>query len=203
MRKTPQQIKRETIKELFDKILKAQQIKLKPLSISVDESFKSDFTNVEMKINESPIDSNSPVLTLSEDKAKGFVDGMFIACHSHYASKYPSLRNIRLVDYQVTPRIKKANNKMGTDAETEVSISVDVKEHGVAEFSCVSRSILHSSFIATLEVIEFYINCEKTFGKIQLILGDAKERNRGDISQSCMSDLSKLTEVNTYVQEKN
>lgn len=202
MRKTPQQIRRQTIKDLFDKILKAQQIKLSPFSISVDESFKSDFTNVEMSINETSGGLQGPSFTLSEDKAKGFVDGMFIACHNHYASKYPSLENIRLVDYQVTPKIKKTNNKMGTDAETEVSISIDVKEHGVAEFSCVSRSILHSSFIATLKVIEFYINCEKTFNKIQLILDDAKRRNRGDIVQSCVSDLSRLTEVNTYEKKK-
>lgn len=203
MRKTPQQIRRQTIKDLFDKILKAQQIKLSPFSISVDESFKSDFTNVEMRINETSGGVQGSAFTLSEDKAKGFVDGMFVACHNHYASKYPSLKNIRLVDYQVVPRIKRASGKMGTDAETEVNISIEVKEHGVAEFSCVSRSILHSSFIVTLEAIEFYINCEKAFHKIQLVLDDANHRNRGDITQSCISDLSKLTEVNTYERKKD
>ena len=73
----------------------------------------------------------------------------------------------------------------------------------LAEFSCVSRSILHSSFIVTLEAIEFYINCERTFHKIQIILGDAEQRNRGDIVQSCVTDLSKLTEVNTYEKKQN
>ena len=194
--------RRETIKELFDKILKAQQIKLNPFSIAVRESFDSDFTSVEMRINETTGGLQGPAFSLSADKAKGFVDGMFKACRDHYMSNHPSLGNIRLANYQVKPKIKKTNKTMGTDAETEVSISIDVREHGFAEFSCTSRSILHSSFIATLEAIEFYINCEKTFDKIQLILDDAKQRNRGDIAQSCMSDLSKLTEVNTYVQEK-
>ena len=92
---------------------------------------------------------------------------------------------------------------MGTDAETEVVIVVDVKDHGVAEFGCTSRSILHSSFMATLGVFEFYVNCEKTFHKIRLFLDDATTRNRGDIIQSCMTDLSKLTEVNTYDKKKD
>ena len=203
MKRTPQQIRRENLKQLFDKILKAQQLKLNPLSISVEESFKSDFTSVNMRISETSGGIQEAAFSLSADKAKGFVDGMFKACHEHYAEEHPSLNNIRLVNYQVKPKIKKAANKMGTDAETEITIMVDVKDHGVAEFHCVSRSILHSSFIATLEAFEFYINCEKAFHKIQLILDDAKQRNRGDISQSCMTDLSSLTEVNTYVKKKS
>lgn len=203
MRRTPQQIKRETIKQIFDKILNAQQIKLNPLSISVEESFKSDFTGVEMRISETSEGVQASAFSLSTDKAKGFVDGMFKACHNHYAADHPSLNNIRLVNYQVKPKIKKSANKMGTDAEIEVTIIVDVKDHGVAEFSCDSRSILHSTFIATLEVFEFYINCEKTFHKIQLVLDDANQRNRGDIVQACVSDLSRLTEVNTYEKKKD
>ena len=203
MRKTPQQIKRQTIKQLFDKILKAQQVNLKPLSISVSESFNSDFTSVTMRINETADESQESVFTLSADKAKGFVDGMFKACQDHYAPNYPSLGNIRLVNYEVKPRINKASKSMGTDAETEVNISIDVKDHGTAEFSCMSRSILHSSFIVTLEAIEFYINCEKAFHKIQLVLDDASHRNRGDITQSCFTDLSRLTEVNTYERKKD
>lgn len=203
MKKTPQQIKRETIKQLFDKVLNAHQIKLSPFNITVNESFKSDFTGVEMSINETSQGLSGPSFVLEEKKARGFVDGMFKACHKHYVKEHPSLNNIRLVSYQVTPRIKKSENKMGTDAETEVTIVVDVKDHGVAEFSCVSQSILHSTFIATLEVFEFYINCEKSFHKIQLVLEDASHRNRGDITQACISDLSRLTEVNNYEKKKD
>ena len=203
MRKTPEEFKRENVKELFDRILKSYRIRLRPFDISVNESFNTDFTSVEMSINENTQGIQSPHFVLAEHEAKGFVDGMFKCCHKHYSKDYGSLNSIRLVDYQVEPRIKKSATKMGTDAETEVAIIVDVKDHGVAEFSCVSRSILHSTFIATLEVFEFYINCEKTFHKIQLVLSDANQRNRADIVQACVSDLSRLTEVNTYEKKKD
>ena len=202
MQKTPQEFRRDNVKQVFDKILQSKQIKLSPLDISVKESWKSDFTFVDICIKET-IDNEEENVHLVEEAAKGFVDGMFKACKKQYSNKHPSLNNIRLVDYQVVPKFKKKLKTMGTDAPTEITLMMDVADHGVSEFSCVSRSILYSSFAATLEAFQFYINCEKTFHKIQIILDDARRRNRGDIAQTCLTDLSKLTEVNTYEKNKN
>jgi|APSaa5957512535_1039671.scaffolds.fasta_scaffold13924_2 hypothetical protein len=201
MRKTTQEFRRENLKDLFEKTLKARQIKLEPLDISVKESWNNDFTVVELVVNET-YSGDQRCREIIEDKAKGFVDGMFKACHSQYAEEHPSLNNIRLVDYQVEPRFNKPNRTMGSDAETEVTIMVEVKDHGVAEFSYISRSILYSSFVATLEAFQFYINCDNAFRKIKSVLEDAQARNRADIEQLCMSELAMLTGVNTYVQKK-
>ena len=62
--------------------------------------------------------------------------------------------------------------------------------------------VIYSSFISSLEAFQFYINCQRTFEKIMLAVEDARERNRGDIIQSCVADLSKLTEVNTYEKSR-
>ena len=63
--------------------------------------------------------------------------------------------------------------------------------------------MIYSGFVSALEAFQFYINCERTFHKIQVIIEDATLRNRGDIVQSCLTDLSKLTEVNTYEKKKD
>jgi len=201
MKKTPQEFRRENLKHLFEKMLKTRKVKLEPLDISVEESWNNDFTVVNLSINETS-SGDQVCREITEDKARGFVDGMFKACHSQYVEDHPSLNNIRLVDYQVKPTFNKSNKTMGSDAETEVTIMMKVKDHGVAEFSCTSRSILYSSFVATLEAFEFYINCDKTFRKIKLVLEDAQSRNRADITQLCMSNLAMLTGVNTYVQKE-
>ena len=112
------------------------------------------------------------------------------------------MQNIKLIDYKVHPNFNKSNGPIGSDAKTEVTIVVGIEKLGQAEFSCISRSILHSSFAAVLQAFEFYINCGKTFNRIQATLRDAQRRNRGDIVQSCMSDLSTLTGVNTYEKGK-
>ena len=84
----------------------------------------------------------------------------------------------------------------------KVILRVEVQNHGISEFQHESRSMIYSSFVSALEAFQFYINCERTFDKIKLAVEDASERNRGDIIQACLADLSKLTEVNTYEQKK-
>jgi len=197
MKKTPQEFRRENLKELFEKTIPAKKISLKPFDILVKESWNSDFTVVDLAVHET-VEGTQTCKEITEDKAKGFVDGIFKACHSQYAEEHKSLENIKLIDYQVKPKFSKSKKTMGSDAETEITLMVEVKDHGIAEFSCTSRSILYSSFVATLEAFQFYINCDRAFKKIKLVLEDAQSRNRGDIAQLCMSELALLTGVNTY-----
>ena len=62
--------------------------------------------------------------------------------------------------------------------------------------------MIHSSFSLALEAFEFYINCERTFNKIQLVISDAESRNRADIVSENVYRLSKLTEVNSYEKKR-
>jgi len=101
----------------------------------------------------------------------------------------------------VNPLMKNTKKSLGSEAKTDVIFRVEIVGHGMAEFQNTSRSMIYSGFAAALQVFEFYVNCEKTFDKISLAVVNAKERNRGDILQNCMTDLSRLTEVNTYVRK--
>tara|TARA_Y100000004_G_scaffold196158_1_gene265302 strand:+ start:559 stop:1164 length:606 start_codon:yes stop_codon:yes gene_type:complete len=201
MIKTPQEFRRDNVKELFDRFLSSQRIRLEPLTISVGETWKSDFTSVSLSFNNTQGENKEVVFV--EEEAKGFVDGIFKACYKEFTKQYTSLVNIKLHDYLVKPNLDKTKTLTGSDARVKISVMVEIKDHGIAEFNCESRSILHSSFAVILEAFQFYINCEKTFDKIQLVLEDAQHRNRGDIVQNCISDLSKLTEINTYEKRKN
>ena len=201
MIKTPQEFRRDNVKELFDRFLSSQKIRLEPLTISVGETWKSDFTSVSLSFSSTKGENKEVVF--AEEEAKGFVDGIFKACYKEFTKKYTSLANIKLHDYLVKPNLDRTKTLTGSDARVKISVMMEIKDHGIAEFNCESRSILHSSFAVILEAFQFYINCEKTFDKIQLVLEDAQHRNRGDIVQNCISDLSKLTEINTYEKTKN
>ena len=185
MLKTPQEFKRDNVKTLFDKVLGETKTKLTPLSISISEGFQEKSSSQEKIIN------------LRELKARGFVDGIFLGLRQTYCKDYHSLDKIKLVDLMVNP-IMKASTARGSDAKTSVIFRVEVNNHGISEFQHKSRSMIHSSFMSALSAFQFYINCERTFYKIKLAVADASARNRGDILQSCLSDLSVLTEVNTY-----
>ncbi len=200
MKKTPQEFKRESVKHLFDKILKEGKTTLSPTLINISESLDDDFTTVDLAFTEKTSEIESKI-HLQEIKAKGFVDGLFLGLHRNYSDNYNSLDKIKLVDIMVNP-IMKAPTKRGSDAKTSVVLRVEVENHGVSEFQHESRSMIYSSFISSLEAFQFYINCQRTFEKIMLAVEDARERNRGDIIQSCVADLSKLTEVNTYEKSR-
>lgn len=201
MIKTPQEFRRDSIKQLFDKFLLSQKTSLEPLTISVGETWESDFTSVSLSFNN--IRGEDKETMFVEEESRGFVDGIFKACYKEFTKQHTSLINIKLHDYLVKPNLDKTKTLSGSDAGVKVSIMVEIRDHGIAEFSCESGSILHSSFTVILDAFQFYINCEKTFDKIQLVLEDAQHRNRGDIVQNCISDLSKLTEINTYEKRRN
>ena len=197
MRKTPQQFRREGVIGLFDKTLGKTKTSLVPLSISASESLRDDFTTTDFSFEESG--DTSGVVSISDSKGKGFIDGLFAGLHRYYIEKYPSIEKIRLVDIMVNP-IMKVRTKLGSDAKASIVFRVEVDGHGISEFQHKSRSVIYSGFSAALSAFQFYINCERSFYKIKFACDDAAQRNRGDIMQSCMTDLSKLTEMNTYAK---
>ena len=200
MRKTPQDFKRVEVKQIITKVLGDTQTRLLPISITVGESLDDDFTTTDFSFEITGKDAK--IVTLESQKGKGFVDGLFTGLQQHFSSEYSSLEKIGLADYNVNPIMANSKKSMGTDAQASVSLSVLVHPHGLSEFSHTSRSMIYSSFSAALEAFQFYVNCDRAFHRIQLFIDDAQQRNRGDVISSCIYDLSKLTEVNTYDKEE-
>ena len=195
MRKTPQQFKRLEVKQVIGKIIKDTRTTLKPLSITTGESLADNFTTTDFSFE--IYDTDKKIVSLGEQRGRGFVDGLFTGLRDYFSTDYESLKSLALADYNVNPLMSKSKN-MGTDAQASVVLSVQVGKNGIAEFQHTSRSMIYSSFSAALEAFQFYINCERCFRKIQIFLKDAQKRNRGDIMSQYVYDLSKLTEVNTY-----
>ena len=198
--RTPQDFRRENVKELFDKILKNNKTVITPQSITINESVDSDFTSVGFSINVAGEDKRT--YNFTEVEGKGFVDAVFTALYDEFIEPYPSLKNLNLVDLVVKPIFSMSKKESGTDARTDVIFRVEIRDHGISEFSARSRSIIHASFQAMAEAFQFYINCDRTFHQLRFCLDDANNRHRGDTAQACVTDLAKLTTVNTYERKR-
>ncbi len=196
--RTPQDFRRENVKELFDKILKNNKTIITPKSITINESLDSDFTSVSFSIDVSG--ETKRTYNFPEVEGKGFVDAVFTTCYEEFVEPYPSLKNLSLVDLIVKPIFSMSMKDLGCDARTDIILRVETKDHGLSEFSARSRSIVHASFVAMAEAFQFYINCDRTFHALGSCLEGAKRRHRGDLTQSYLTDLSELTTVNSYVQ---
>ena len=195
--RTPQDFRRENVKELFNKILKDNKTKLFPKNISINESIDSDFTSVSFSLDMIS-GKKTGTYNFVDVEGKGFVDAMFTTCYQEFVDPFPSIKNLSLVDLIVKPIFSMSKKESGTDARTDVIFRVEIKDHGLSEFSARSRSIVHASFQVMMEAFQFYINCDKTFHQLRIWLDDANSRHRGDTAQACLTDLAKLTTVNTY-----
>lgn len=195
MIQTPHFYKRQEARTIINKFIKKKTL-LSPLSISVTESYQDDFTTVDFSYQHR--DDKEEIVTIDKSKGKGFIDSLFKGLSNHYSDKYKSLSKINLTEFSVNPIMSNSRKSFGTDSQANVSFRINLENRGIADFQHKSRSIVYSGFSASLSTFQFYINCERAFHKIQDVLSDAKNRSRGDIVQSCMYDLSKLTEVNSY-----
>ena len=197
MRKTPQHFKRLETKKVIDEVLQKNKTSLTPLAIITSENLNENFTTTSFSFSES-LNGRESQINIENKRGKGFVDGLFTGLHEHYSPSYGSLKDIKLVDLKVNPVLSASRSSIGTDAQASVLFSLHIKDHGISEFHHKSRSMIHSSFKLALESFQFYINCERVFDKIQLLIADAQSRNRGDIVSDYIYKLSKITEVNSY-----
>lgn len=196
--KTPCDLRREDIKEIFKRRLGKGVINLTPLSIVVSEDFSGNLSNVSFSF-ERESDDKKRLYQFKSIPSRGFVDAVYIASHKTFVEEFRSLRNLSLVDINVKPLFAKSLGSSKTDAPTDVIFRLEVSGYGMSEFSSRSSSIVRAGFTSMLEAFQFYINCDKTFKKLKDIFEDASSRNRADIVQETLSDLTSLTRVNTYV----
>ena len=194
--KDVQDLQRDNKREIFKRILQDDVLQLRPNTITISESGPCD-TAVDFSFFEEA-SGTSRLIDVKDSRGQGFLDCVFSSCHRLYLESYSSLKNLSLNKFDVKPRIIKSTSESGTGSEVSVSFGLSVPTRGRSEFTCRSRSIIYASFTAVLQSFQFYVNCEKTFRKLENILNDARSRHRMDIEQRCIFDMSVLTEVNSY-----
>lgn len=195
--KTPQDFRRDDVRDVFARRLGENIVTLKPTLLRVEENLLSDKTIVDICFQKIE-DKTTVEYNFNEVLGSGFLDAIYKVCYNTFMKDYPSLKNISLVDLVVKPIFSMSLSEAQTDAKADVYLRLRTKQHGISEFSSRSRSIIYSSLTSMLDAFQFYMNCDKTFKVLQLVLDDARSRNRGDIMQQCRAELSVLTRVNTY-----
>ena len=196
--KTPEDFRRDDVRSIFKRRLGNDTVILKPLCIKIQESVDNERTLVDLSFEK--VESGlTKRYNFQSQPGNGFVDSIYKTCYNVFSEEYSSIKNISLVDLIVKPIFSLSRTNAGTDAKTDVVFRIETKQHGLSEFRHRSRSIVHSSFVATLNAFQFYMNCDKSFKLLRFVLDDAKERKRYDIVETCRSDMSVLTRVNNYV----
>ena len=199
--KTPQQLKRKQVVDLFGEILKKEKLSLQPKFIQIIENSEQDDTICSFEYL-SQVNNLKQDIKVENTIGAGFVDCVFSTMKEKYQNEFNSLENIRLLNLSVRPNFNYRKDSLGSGASVQVCLKLEIKSSDYAEFCHTSNSLVNSGFAAVLSAFEFYINCEKCFYVLKDILQNAKERNRFDTVDRCLVGLSSITEFNRYAKKK-
>ena len=141
--RTTEDLRRQDVKELFNKVLKEERVEISPISILIKEQLEQKYTIVDFAF-EITQSLTPTVYSFDDARGKGFVDALFTATHAHFIEDYDSLSNLSLLELIVKPIFSMSEKDSKSDAKTDVIVRVQNKDHGVSEFSYRSSSIILS-----------------------------------------------------------
>jgi|ETNvirenome_2_60_1030617.scaffolds.fasta_scaffold00050_52 hypothetical protein len=193
--KTTEEVKRLKPKKVIKEILNEEQLLFSIDNVTFNEDFISGTTSVYCKFKEA-IKEQSTTHNL-ECRGVGVIDAVYNCMINKYQEEYPSLKNIVFENFKVKPDFTGAD-KSGSDANIEVEISFSNCSKRSVSFRSSKPSIVSAAVQAIFNAVEFYINSELSFKKLQLLLKDAESRHRGDLASRYKYLLSTMVSVTSY-----
>lgn len=178
---------RKQIYQIMKRTLGSDYLSFSLCESSFLEDLEGKKSNLYIRFKELSGDSESEY-TL-EKSGIGIVNIFFNSLIDQYASSYSSLENISFKEFRVTPCFFKSVGS-GSDAKVVVEITFSNKSKQKMVFSETGESLFSSILLTLLGAFEFYINIEKSFNRLNFLIEDSKQRNRGDLVQRYTYDLS-------------
>lgn len=183
--------------DLVKRILKEQYESLIVTNISIQESFRDDeLTAVRFNLS-----TNNRLIPATIDvKSNGVLDGFVIGLGGALSIRYPTLKDISLEHFDTKVVTDKRAKYFGSDEFITAHITL-VNSHGSRlDFEYTSRSLVKAIIHAVVEAFEFLLNLESAIRRLHIAVDDAKRRNRIDIVEDCMMELSQLVRVSNPVR---
>jgi len=127
----------------------------------------------------------------------GMIDAGFNSLIDHYSGEFGSLGTIKLEDvyFQID---HKAERDMSFKAKMEMKIEFSNHCKNRIWFSERTKSLGYTGVSVLVNAIEFYINCELLFRRVNFLLEDAEKRKRPDVISKYKYLLSEIVEVTNY-----
>ena len=186
---TPEEVSREEIKSITRNILKGKYrpIKIRSFSIknpSLPEGEVS--TRMALKVGK------SPQVTVSSSGV-GIVDSAFQGLKAHLQGDYNSVRKISLESFSVF-----TTTSSGTNSLVTIVAELGNSHNRIVPFRASNVCLSRAAFFCLASAFEYYVNCEETFRALQVLIREADNRGRSDISQEYVSKIIKIVGVSSY-----
>jgi len=127
----------------------------------------------------------------------GLVDAFFDGVMGVFAEEYPSLKTIKVSDFQVGSEFEKKEGR-GSDALAHARLQITNSSGGTFTFSRGTPSVTRSSVRVALDALTFFINSERAYIQLHLALQDARDRRRSDLVQKYRQQMGILVHATSY-----
>lgn len=194
IRTTVEELKRAEIYEVIKSTLEEEYTKLKVKKITFSEDCVNNTLKVDCRFSEGDLKAKTLKST-----GVGLVDALFLGLLEHYGKRFPSINTISFEGFEVLPDFSR-KIKSGSESPVDVAIKLSNSCNSVMTFRTTGRSFVSACALGVFRAIEFYINAEKAFKKLKILIKEAQDRNRFDISQDYVSKISTIVKVTSYEQ---
>ena len=129
----------------------------------------------------------------------GMVDALFNSIIQKYSDKYISLNQVVFDDFTMRVDFKSAGAR-STDSPVEIKLALkaNTRQQQNIYFSATSRSMVIASVSVIRDAFEYFVNAESAVLLLKENINDAALRNRRDLHERYVSQLSRLVRIISY-----
>jgi len=187
---------------LIKRVLGDELIKIKILDFTLEEDVEKELSSVSCSVLlYSKKDSKEEMISLNA-KGKGIIDALFISAIEKFSPTYPSLSKLTIESFSILADTTGRKNKYKsskTDAVVTADLFVDSGLREPLHFQTHSRSLATATILTVKKTIEYFINSELAMLALKRAVKDAKSRNRNDLLQKYILQMSELVKNNLYI----
>jgi hypothetical protein len=128
----------------------------------------------------------------------GLVDACFGALIERFREGHPSLGSLRFTSFAVRGLMQDPEQGHTSDAEAEADIGITNAWGQELRFCTRSTSVTGASVEAVVQAIEYFINSERAFLRIQAALEHYRRDNRADLVAKYTAMLADMVRNTSY-----
>lgn len=192
---TPGEHHQDYCKQIAKEVLASDYITISIDQFVLSEDLINNITYVSCHVSSTHDAFNAFNL---EGSGHGVVDVLFGSLVQELASTYFSLENANFEDFIIKVRLKESSKRTKTDAPVDVTLAISTSPFCTVYFRHKHHSMVSTVIEVVRESIEYLINLELAARQLYINTQDAKMRNRHDLTNKYISNLSALTKIISY-----
>ena len=191
MRTFPEEVKQEKYYKIIRQVLSKDYLPIKIVAFSCKEDFKLEVSEIECRVEVNA--DNSIIL----GTGVGVIDALFSGLMERFSNQFVSLQDFRFEDFSANAKFRGNMSSVQTDAPIEITLMLS-NDNRKLFFRKQSRSLVTAAAYATCEAVEFLINAELAVKRLHEDIKHAQNRNRTDLINKYVLQLSELVNIVSY-----